>query len=77
MPSGLLHNQGLEQHVDLKQQHITAQRTLDLIKEEMKRYPIFSLMDYIQPFQLKCRVLENGMSMILSTMTGYEINIVP
>ena len=53
------------------------QRTLDLIKEEMKRYPILSWMDYIQPFELKCRVAENGMSMILCTMTSYEISIVP
>ena len=43
----------------------------------MKSYPSFSWMDYIQPCELKCRVLENGMSIILCTMTGYEISIVP
>ena len=39
MPSRPMHNQGLEQIVDLEQQHITAQRSLDLIEEDMKRYP--------------------------------------
>ena len=77
LPSGPMHNQGLEQNVDLKQQTIIAQRTLDLIKKEMKSYPSLSLMEYIKPFELKCRVLENGMSMILCTMTGYEISIMP
>ena len=43
----------------------------------MKSYPSLSWMDYIQPLELKCRVSEEGMSMILSTMTGYEISIVP
>ena len=45
MPSGPLHNQGLGHSADLEQQHITAQRTLDLIKEEMKSYPSFSWMN--------------------------------
>ena len=72
-----MHNQGLEQNADLKQQHITTQRTLDLIKEEMKIYPSLSWMDYIQPLELKCRVSKEGMSMILCIMTGYEISIVP
>ena len=49
MPLGSMHNQGLEQDADLKQQTITAQRTLDLIKEEMKSYPNLSWMSYIQP----------------------------
>ena len=77
MPSVPMHNQGLEQNVDLKQQHITTHRTLDLIKEEIKRYPNSSLLSYIQPFDLKCRVSKNGMSMILCTMTSYEITIIP
>ena len=49
MPSGPMHNQGLEQNVDLKQQTITMKRTLDLIKEEIKIYPSFSLMDEHDP----------------------------
>ena len=77
IPSGLMHDQGLEHHADLEYHHITAQRTLDLIKEEMKNHPSLSLMNYIQPFELKCRVVEDGMSMILCTMAGYEFNIVP
>ena len=77
IPSGLMHNQGLKQNADLKQQIIIVKRTLDLIKEEMKRYPRLSWMNYIQPIELKCRVSENRMSMILCTMTGYEISIVP
>ena len=44
MTSGPLHDQGLEQHADLKQKHITTQRTLDLIKEVMKSYPSSSLL---------------------------------
>ena len=43
----------------------------------MKSYPSSSLLSYIQPFELKCRVSENGMSMILCTITGYEISIAP
>ena len=43
----------------------------------MKNHPSLSLMDYIQPFELKCRVLGNGKSMILYTMVGYEFSIVP
>ena len=43
----------------------------------MKIYPSSSLLSYIQPFEFKCRVSKNGMSMILCTLTGYEINIVP
>ena len=43
----------------------------------MKNYPSFSLMNYIQPFELKCRLSEARMSMILCTMTGYELSIVP
>ena len=77
MPSWPLHNQGLKKHVDLKKQPITAQRTLDLIKEEMKSYPSFSLLSYTQPFQLKCGVSEDGMSMILCTIYFYEFSIVP
>ena len=53
------------------------QRTLDLIKEGMKIYPSLSWMDYIQPLEFKCRVSEEGMSMILCTMAGCEISIVP
>ena len=41
IPSRPMHNQGLEQNVDLKQQTITMKRTLDLIKEEIKIYPSF------------------------------------
>ena len=77
MPSRPLHDQGLEQHADLKQQHITMQSNLDLIKEEMKNYPSLSLLNYIRPFELKCGIPEDGMSMILFTMVGYEIRIVP
>ena len=77
MPSGPMHNQGLEQNADLKQQHIIAQRTLDLVKEEVKKSPSSSFLSYIQPFELKCRVSENRISMILCKITGYEINIVP
>ena len=55
MPSGPVHSQGLERNADLKQQHITMQRTLDLIKEEMKSYPSLSLKNYNQPFEFKCR----------------------
>ena len=77
MPSGPMHNQGLEQYADLEQHHNTVQRTLDLIKEEMKIYPRLSWMDYIQPLELKCRVSEDGMSMILCTMAGREFSIVP
>ena len=77
MPSGPMHNQGLDQNADLKQKHITMQRTLDLIKEEIKSYPSSSLLSYIQPFEFKCRVSENGMSKILCTIACYEINIVP
>ena len=33
-------------------------------------------MDYIKPLELKCRVSEEAMSMILCTMTSYEISIV-
>ena len=43
----------------------------------MKIYPSLSWMDYIQPFELKFRVAQNGMSIILCTMIGYEISIVP
>ena len=43
----------------------------------MKSYPSLSWMNYIQPLELKCRVLEEGMGIILCTMTGYEISIVP
>ena len=77
MPSGPMHNKGLEKNVDLKQQPITVQRNLDLIKEEMKSYPSSSLLSYIQPFEVKCGVLEYGISMILFTMVGYEFRIVP
>ena len=77
MPSGLLHDQGLEHHADLEQHYITAQRILDLIKEEMKNHPSFSWMNYIQPLELKCGVSENGMSMILCTMAGYDFSIMP
>ena len=77
MPSRLLHDQGLEHHVDLEQHYITAKRILDLMKEEMKNHPSLSWMNYIQPLELKCGVSENGMSMILCTMAGYEFNIVP
>ena len=77
MPSRPLYNQGLEKHVDLKQQPITAQRTLDLIKEKMKSYPSFSLLRYTQPFELKCGASDDGMSIILCTMQDYEFNIVP
>ena len=52
MPLGPMHNQGLEQNADLKQKHITTQRTLVLIKEEVKNCPISSLLSYIQPFEL-------------------------
>ena len=45
IPLGSMHNQGLEQHVDLEQHHITGQRTLDLIKEEMMNHPILSWMN--------------------------------
>ena len=41
MSSLPMHIIGLEQNSDLKQQHMTAQRTLDLIKEEMKIYTSF------------------------------------
>ena len=34
-------------------------------------------MDYIKPLELKCRVVEKGMSIFLYTVTGYEISIVP
>ena len=77
MPSRLLHDQGIEQHANLEQHHIIAQRILDIIKEEMKSYPSSSMLSCIQPFELKCRVSEDGMSMILCTMVGYEFNIVP
>ena len=43
----------------------------------MKSYPSSSLFSYTQPFELKCRVLEYGMSMILCTMVSYEFSIVP
>ena len=43
----------------------------------MKSYPSLSWMDYIQPLELKCRVSEEGMSIILCTMTGCGISIVP
>ena len=72
-----MHNQGLEQNFDLMQQHITPQRALDLIREEIKKYPISSLLSYIQPFELKCRVSKYGMSMILYIMVGYEFSIMP
>ena len=45
MPSGPMHNQGLEQIVYLKQQHITAPRTFDLIKEEAKNCPSSSIVE--------------------------------
>ena len=77
MPSGILHDQGLEQHANLKQDHITVQRNLDLIKEGRNNHPSLSLMNYIQPFELKCGFSEDGMSMILCTVAGYEFNIVP
>ena len=43
----------------------------------MKSYPTLSCMNCIQPLELKCRVSEEGMSIILCTMTGYEISVVP
>ena len=72
-----IHDQGLDRNTDLKKKTIIAQRILDLIKEDMKGYPNLSWMNYIQPLQLKFRVLEEGMSMILFTMNVYEIIIVP
>ena len=42
-----------------------------------KIYPSFSWINYIQPLELKCRVSEEGMSIILCTMTSYEIIILP
>ena len=43
----------------------------------MKKYPSFSWMSEIQPLELKCRISEEGMSMILCTMSGFGISIVP
>ena len=44
---------------------------------QMKNYPNSSLLSYIQSFELKCGVLEDGMSMLLCTIAGYEPSIVP
>lgn len=77
MPSGKLHNQGLEHIVDLEHKTIIAQRTLDLINEDMYNYPILSLLSYTQHFLLKCGFLEDGMIIVLiNTMLGYEFSIV-
>ena len=43
----------------------------------MENYPNLSLLSYTQPFELKCGVSEDGMSMILCTMSSYEFSIVP
>lgn len=76
MPLGQLHNQGLEHLIDWEHQTITAQRTLDLLKEEMYSHPSCSVLSYTQHFVLKCGVLEDRLSIVLiGTMMGYEFSI--
>ena len=77
IPSGHLHDQGLEKLVDLEQKIITIQRTLDLIKENMYCYPSLSWLSYTQQFVLKCGVVEDGRSTILfNIVPDYEFSII-
>ena len=77
MQLGQVHNQGLEHLVDLEQQIIIAQRTLDLIKDNMYCCTSLSWLCYTQYFSLKCGVAEDGRrTFLFSTVPNYEFSIV-
>ena len=69
-----MHSQGLNQNADLKQSHVTAQRSLDLIKAETGNYRYASLLSCIQSLGLRCRVSRKGISTILCSMVDCEIS---
>ena len=61
-----LHDLGSRYTTNLEQQTITAQRTLDKIKEEMYIHPSVSLSSCTQLLGLECRFLEDGMGIVLN-----------
>ena len=69
-----MHSQGLNQNADLKQSHVTAQRSLDLIKDETRNYRYASFLSCIQSLGLRCRVSRKGISTILCSMVDCEIS---